>query len=124
MDIPAYTLPALCLGRSFDLETSRACADVFPSSNGLPIKSMNVNRFSFKYQLVNSSKDINDLLDVSSEFSLKIKANLLEVEGAGQYINESKLEEGTTTLLAVMKCTTVRMFRCRVTKVACVDPLK
>ena len=124
MDIPAYTLPTLCLGGSFDLETSRACADVFPSSNGLPIKSMNVNRFSFKYQLVKSSKDINDLLDISSEFSLKIKANLLEVEGAGQYINESKLEEGTTTLLAVMKCTTVRMFRCRVTKVACVDPLK
>lgn len=85
---------------------------------------MNVNRFSFKYQLVKSSKDINDLLDVSSEFSLKIKANLLEVEGAGQYINESKLEEGTTTLLAVMKCTTVRMYVCSVTKVACVDPLK
>ena len=89
---------------------------VFPSSSGLPIQSMNVNKFSFKYQLIKSSKDINDLLDVSGELSLKIKANLLKVEGAGKYINESKLEEETTSLLAVMKCTTVRMFCCRVTK--------
>ena len=110
MDIPAYTSPTLCLGRTFDLETSRACADVFPSSSDLPIKSIDSNKFSFKYQVVKSSKDVNDLLDVSGELSLKIKANLLKVEGAGQYINESKLEEGTTSLLAVMKCTTVRMF--------------
>ena len=105
MDIPAYTSPTLCLGRTFDLETSRACTDVFPSSSDLPIKSINSNKFSFKYQVVKSSKDVNDLLDVSGELSLKIKANLLKVEGAGQYINESKLEEGTTSLLAVMKCT-------------------
>ncbi|RMX52156.1 hypothetical protein pdam_00024831, partial [Pocillopora damicornis] len=106
MNVPAYTSPTLCLGRTFDLETSRACADVFPSSSDLPIKPMNFNKFSFKYQVVKSSKDVNDLLDVSGELSLKIKANLLKVEGAGQYINESKLEEGTTSLLAVMKCTT------------------
>ena len=110
MNVPAYTSPTLCLGRTFDLETSRACADVFPSSSDLPIKSIGSNKFSFKYQVVKSSKDVNDLLDVSGELSLKIKANLLKVEGAGQYINESKLEEGTTSLLAVMKCTTVRIF--------------
>ena len=124
MDIPAYTSPTLCLGRTFDLETSRACADVFPSSSDLPIKSMNFNKFSFKYQVVKSSKDVNDLLDVSGELSLKIKANLLRVEGAGQYINESKLEEGTTSLLAVMKCTTVRMFAEESQKAAFVNQIK
>ena len=97
---------------------------VFPSSSGLPIKSMNVNKFSFIYQLIKSSKDINDLLDVSGELSLKIKANLLRVEGAGQYINESKLEEGTTSLLAVMKCTTVRMFAEESQKAAFVNQIK
>ena len=66
-----------------------------------------MNKFSFKYKVVKSSKDVNDLLDVSSEMSLKIKANLFKVEGTGQYINENKTEEGTTSLLAVMKCTTV-----------------
>ena len=85
---------------------------------------MNVNKFSFKYQVVKNSKDVNDLLDVSCELSLKVKANLLEVEGIGKYINESQLEEGTASLLVVMKCTTVRMFCCRVTKLTCADQLK
>ena len=107
MNIPAFTSPTLCLGRSFDAETSSACTDVFPSSTDLPTKLINVNKFSFKYKVVKSSKDVNDLLDVSGEMSLKIKANLLKVEAAGQYINENKTEEGTTNLLAVMKCTTV-----------------
>ena len=107
MNIPAYTSPTLCLGRTFDKETSSACADVFSSSTDIPTKLIDVNKFSFKYQVVKSSKDVNDLLDVSGELSLKIKANLLKAEGAGQYINENKREEGTTNLLAVMKCTTV-----------------
>ena len=116
MNIPAYTSPTLILGRTFDRKTLRASADISSSSNDIPAKLININKFSFKYQVVNSSKDVNDLLDISGELSLQIKANLLKVEGAGQYINESKLEEGTTSLLAVMKCTTVRMFCCRVTK--------
>lgn len=51
--------------------------------------------------------DVNDLLDISGELSLQIKANLLKVEGAGQYIKDNKVQEGTTNLVAVMKCTTV-----------------
>ncbi|KAL9985830.1 hypothetical protein ACROYT_G008278 [Oculina patagonica] len=106
MNIPAYTSPTLCLGRTFDTESSSAGADIFPSGTDMPTKRINVNKFSFKYKVVKSSKDVNDLLDVSGELSLKIKANLLKVEGAGQYINENKMEEGTSNLLAVMKCTT------------------
>ena len=124
MNIPAYISLTLGLGGTFDLKTSRACADVLPSRSGLPIKSMNVNKFSFKYQVVKNSKDVNDLLNVSCELSLKVKANLLKVEGIGQYINESQLKEGTTCLLAVMKCTTVRMFYCKVTKLEHADQLK
>ena len=104
--IPAHISPTLCLGRTFNNETLSACADL-PSSNDKPPKSMNINKFSFKYQVVKSKKDINDLLDISGELSLRIKANLLKVEGAGQYIKENKVQEGRTNLLAVMKCTTV-----------------
>jgi len=107
MNIPAYTSPTLCIGRSFDAANSAACSDIFAAN--IPTKLINVNKFSFKYSVVKNSKDVNDLLDVSGELSLKIKANLLKVEGAGQYINEVKTEEGTTTLLAVMKCTTVSL---------------
>ena len=104
--IPAHISPTLCLGRTFDNKTLSACADL-SSSNDKPPKSMNINKFSFKYQVVKSNKDINDLLDISGELSLQIKANLLKVEGAGQYIKENKVQEGRTNLLAVMKCTTV-----------------
>lgn len=106
MNIPAYTSPTLCIGRTFDAEKSTAAGDLFPA--GVSTKTINVNKFSFKYAVVKNSKDVNDLFDVSGELSLKIKANLLKVEGAGKYINETKKKEGTTTLLAVMKCTTVR----------------
>lgn len=105
MNIPAYTSPTLCIGRTFDAEKSTAAGDLFPA--GISTKTINVNKFSFKYAVVKNSKDVNDLFDVSGELSLKIKANLLKVEGAGKYINETKKKEGTTTLLAVMKCTTV-----------------
>ena len=108
MNIPAYTSPTLRLGRTFNAETSSACNDIFPMEIQTELK--NVNTFSFKYKVVKSNKDVNDLLDVSGELSLKIKANLLKVEGTGQYIKENKAEEGTTNLLAVMKCTTVRYY--------------
>ena len=105
MNIPAYTSPTLCIGRTFDAEKSTAAGDLFPADAAT--KTINVDKFSFKYTVVKNSKDVNDLFDVSGELSLKIKANLLKVEGAGKYINETKKKEGTTTLLAVMKCTTV-----------------
>ena len=106
MNIPAFTSPTLCIGRTYDAENSTAARDLFPAD--IPTKPIHVNKLSFKYKVVKNSKDVNDLFDVSGELSLKIKANLLKVEGAGRYINETKKKEGTTTLLAVMKCTTVR----------------
>ena len=106
MNIPAYAAPTLSIGRTYDAQNDKASGDIFQSDQILT-KTTDVNNFSFKYSLVQNSKDVNDLLDVSGELSLKIRANLLRVEGAGQYVNESKKEEGTTKLLAVMKCITV-----------------
>ena len=106
MNIPAYAASTLSIGRTYDAENSKARGDIFQSDQ-ISIKPIDVHKFSFKYSLVKNSKDVNDLLDLSGELSLKIKANLLKVEGAGQYLNESKNEEGTTKLLAVMKCVTV-----------------
>ena len=106
MNIPAYTSPTLILGRTFDKETLSARGDI-SSSDNIPTRETNVNKFSFKYQVVKSSQDVNDLLDIPSEVSLQIKANLLKVGGAGQYFKENKVQEGRTNLLAVMRCTTV-----------------
>lgn len=106
MDIPAYAAPTLSIGRTYDAQNCKPSGDIFQSDQ-ISIRTTNVNNFTFKYSLVQNSKDVNDLLDISGELSLKIKANLLQVEGEGKYVDESKKEEGTTKLLAVMNCTTV-----------------
>ena len=66
MNIPAYTSPTLCIGRTFDAETSNAGSDLFPYD--IPTKTININKFSFKYKVVKNGKD-------------------------GQYINETKKQE-------------------------------
>ena len=106
MYIPAHISPTLCLGRTFDSETLSARADI-SSSNDKPPKSMNINKFSFKYQVVKSRQDINNLLEIPGELSLQIKAKVVNVKGAWQYLKENKVQEGRTNLLTVMKCTTV-----------------
>ena len=107
MNIPAYTSPTLCIGRTFHAQNSEPSSDIFPTD--IPTRQINVNRFSFKYTVVKDSKDVKDLLDLSGELSLKVKANIIKVEGVGDWIKDAKKEEGTTTLLAVMKCATVRL---------------
>ena len=105
MEIPAYISPSLCIGRTFDAETSQVGSDIFPPY--IPTKTVDVNKYSFKYKLIKTNKDVRDLLDLSSELSLLIKANLLTATGTGQYINESRPLEGVTEVLAVIKCNTV-----------------
>ena len=107
MNVPAWAFSNLCIGRSYDANDNRAGMDIFQPD--IPIKTENVNTFSFRYKIVKSNEDVRDLLNISGDISLKIKANIFKVEGAGKYINNSNKEEGTTEVLAVMKCTTVSL---------------
>lgn len=105
MNVPAWASSNLCIGRSYDANDNRAGLDIFHPD--IPIKTENVNTFSFRYKIVKSNEDVRDLLNISGDISLKIKANIFKVEGAGKYISNNNNEEGTTEVLAVMKCTTV-----------------
>ena len=105
MNIPAYAAPTLCLGRTYDARNVSAGIDIFPSN--IPTKKMNVNHFTFKYKVVRNSDDVKDLLDISGELSLKVKAGLVKVEGSGKYLTDTDKKEETTELLAVLKCVTV-----------------
>ena len=108
MNIPAYMSPMLRLGRTFHPETCLTGHDIFPEGVQTVVQDYNI--FSFKCKVVKSSKELNELLDISSELSLKIKADLLQVEGTAQFIKENNMKEETNTLLAVMKCTTVKYY--------------
>ena len=105
MNVPAWAFSNLCIGRSYDANDNGAGVDIFQPD--IPIKTENVNTFSFRYKIVKSNEDVRDLLNISGDISLKIKANIFKVEGAGKYIGNNNKEEGTTEVLAVMKCTTV-----------------
>ena len=105
MNVPAWAFSNLCIGRTYDANTNRAGVDIFPPD--IPTKTENVNTFSFRYKIIKSNEDVRDLLNISGDISLKIKANVFRVEGAGKYIKNNRKDEGTTEVLAVMKCTTV-----------------
>lgn len=111
MNVPAWALSNLCIGRSYDANDNKAGLDIFHPD--IPIKTENVNMFSFRYKIVKSNEDVRDLLNISGDISLKIKANIFKVEGAGKYISNNNNEEGTTEVLAVMKCTTVSSSHCQ-----------
>ena len=107
MNIPAYTVPTLSIGSTFDCNTSRNGIDIFPPD--IPIKTENVNTFSFRYKVVKTNDEVKELLDLPFDLPLRIKANQLSVEGPGKYLNGLKIEDEKTEILVTMKCITVRL---------------
>ncbi|XP_073240934.1 uncharacterized protein [Porites lutea] len=107
MNIPAYTVPALSrLGCTFDCHTARPCIEIFPAD--IPTKTEYVNKLAFKFKAVSSNADVKELMHLPSDFPLRIKANMLSVEGPGKYLNDNlKIEGEKTEILAVMTCVTV-----------------
>lgn len=105
MNVPAFAYPNLTLGRTFNTQTSTPGIDLF--ENVVTQQPRNVSQYSFQYKVIKNTSDVKDLLDISGDLSLKIKANILKVGGSAKYLNESKKKEGITEVLAVMKCITV-----------------
>ena len=107
MNIPAYTVPTLSrLGCTFDCNTSWNCIEIFPPD--IPSNTENVNTFSFQYKVVTTNEEVKELMHLPFDLPLRVKANLLSVVGPGKYLNDLKIEEGKTEILAVMTCITVR----------------
>ena len=107
MNIPAYTVPKLSrLGCTFDCHTARPCIEIFPAD--IPTKKEHVNKLSFKFKAVSSNADVKELMHLPSDFPLRVKANMLSVEGPGKYLNDNlKIEEEKTEILAILTCITV-----------------
>ena len=109
MNIPAFASEFLRIGRTYDATNLSPGIDIYPAS--IPKVKDNVNRFQFEYMVVKNSSDVNKLLDISGELSLKVKAGLVRVQGSGNYLIDSNRNKDTTELLAVLKCTTVSSTR-------------
>ncbi|XP_073240926.1 uncharacterized protein [Porites lutea] len=107
MNIPAYTVPTSSrLGCTFDCHTSSSCTEIFPAD--ISSKTEHVNKSIFKFKAVTSNAEVKELMNLPSDLPLRIKANLLSVEGPGKYFSDDlKVEEDKTEILAVMTCITV-----------------
>lgn len=105
MNIPAFASEFLHIGQTYDATNLSPGIDIYPAS--IPKVKDNVNGFHFEYKVVKNSSDVNKLLDISRDLSLKVKAGLLSVQGSGNYLIDSNRNKETTELLAVLKCTTV-----------------
>lgn len=106
MNIPAFSSEFFRIGRTYDVANPAAAGiDIYPGN--IPTVKDNRNWFQFEYKVVKNSSDVNKLLDISGELSLKVKAGLVSVHGSGKYLTDNKKQEHTTELLAVLKCFTV-----------------
>lgn len=107
MNIPAFTVPTLSrLGCTFDCHTARPGIEIFPAD--IPTKTEHVNKLTFNFKAVSSNSEVKELMNLPSDLPLRIKANMLSVEGPGKYFNGNlRIEEEKTEILALMTCITV-----------------
>lgn len=108
MKIPACACPSLSIGETYNALQSIAGSRIF--SNNVPPGETQLNTITSTYNLVQNSRDVSHLLDLSAEVSLKIMTNLIRADWAGQFIRETNYEEKMVSLMAVMKYTKVWLY--------------
>nr|QNH72539.1 toxin candidate TRINITY_DN19135_c2_g2_i2 [Ceriantheomorphe brasiliensis] len=82
-----YMTPMI-LGRTYDYATNEVGDDIFDQAARDQKHTIKHYRTNIQYKMVNDVKDVQDVLDVSGELSLKVKAGLLDISGSGSYLKE------------------------------------
>ncbi len=101
--------PGMTLGRTYDLQKLQPGLDIFPDEALSTAKTIERHQTSIRYSVVKKSRDINNILDVGGEISLKVKAGLFRVEGMGSYLKEDRSKENTLEILAKAHVETVSL---------------
>ncbi|XP_067127245.1 uncharacterized protein [Centruroides vittatus] len=97
-----YLLPMI-LGRTFDAINDRVGIDIFPESE---LKKVQVNDHSFfetTYKMIQNSQEVKQVLQVSGDFSLKVKSGKVDLKGFGNYLRSSTTSEKTVEILTRTK---------------------
>nr|QNH72538.1 toxin candidate TRINITY_DN18779_c0_g1_i1 [Ceriantheomorphe brasiliensis] len=100
-------VPPMTLGRSFDVSQFNIGTDVFPfeslrQRSEIPMRSTKVVS-----RIIKSAKDIEDVLDVSGQLSLKLKMGMLSIKGSGKYVKSTSSNENTVEMLIKITFRTV-----------------
>ncbi|XP_046370546.2 uncharacterized protein LOC124121425 isoform X2 [Haliotis rufescens] len=93
--------PGMTLGREYDLKTYSSGLDLFTDESMSKVEKIDRHRNIAHYSVIQKAQDVHDMLNVSGELSLKVKANLVMVGGTGSYLKECRTDDNTLEIIAV-----------------------
>ncbi|KAL3862847.1 hypothetical protein ACJMK2_008793 [Sinanodonta woodiana] len=102
----------MSLGRTYDLRRQCIGSDIFPTDYTASPERYTCPSTKINYKVIKNSSDVNDILDVSGDISLKVKAGILKVQGMGSFLKDIRSEENALEIVAVAQvetaCTTLK----------------
>ncbi|KAF8769801.1 hypothetical protein HNY73_017410 [Argiope bruennichi] len=101
-----YVIPAL-LGRAYDLKNDSVGADLFRVEVTQNAKIIEKYMTTSEYKVVSELSEATDFLDVSGKLSLKLKTGNTNLEGAGNYLKETKSFRNKVDLLVKVHYETI-----------------
>ncbi|KAL3880767.1 hypothetical protein ACJMK2_032982 [Sinanodonta woodiana] len=86
----------MILGRTVNIQNNSIGLDIFSE---LTTTTIECPSKTISCEAIQSSADVNNVLDISSDMSLKIKAGHLNMEGIGTYIKEERVDNTLEIML-------------------------
>nr|QNH72537.1 toxin candidate TRINITY_DN16292_c0_g1_i2 [Pachycerianthus borealis] len=105
-DVP-YISPMI-LGRTFDKSKSQVGVDIYSSENRKKTSCSYVGGTLIWFKQVETQEDKRNLLDISGQLSLQVKAGLVKVDGKGSYLKENASGKKVKEILVRMERKTVK----------------
>jgi hypothetical protein len=101
------------LGDSFKYSSFEVGNNLIQSDIRNKAVEIRSDRSYMKFKLIKSQKDVNDVLDVSGELSVKVMAGVVDVQGKGSYLKSSAKSDNSVQLLVQIYYRTVSfIFSC------------
>ncbi|CAL1298779.1 unnamed protein product [Larinioides sclopetarius] len=101
-----YILPML-LGRTFDARYDRVGIDIFPQSELDKARVIPEPESISRYETIDSSEEVRNLLEVSADLALKVKAGKVDFKGTGSYLKDTSKLGRIVEILTRLKFKTV-----------------
>ncbi|GBN47844.1 hypothetical protein AVEN_36698-1 [Araneus ventricosus] len=102
-----YILPML-LGRTFDARYDRVGIDIFPQSELDKARVIPEPESISRYETTDSAEEVRNLLEVSADLALKVKAGKVDFKGTGSYLKDTSKLGRIVEILTRFKFKTVR----------------
>ncbi|XP_071114325.1 uncharacterized protein [Haliotis cracherodii] len=97
----------MSIGRVFDMRTFACGLNIFSRDDIAKTSTVERHSNTVKYSVIKGSRDVNNILGISGDISLKAKAGIIDVEGVGSYLKEDRSQDNVMEILARAQVETV-----------------